>query len=38
MQPVTFDHMDGMYCYALSDERQVVNIAGYAECVRVGEG
>jgi len=32
---LTFDHMDGFYSYAVSDDGQVVNIAGYAECVRV---
>ena len=35
---LTFDHMDGMYCYATTDDGQVCNIAGYAECVRVAEG
>lgn len=24
-----------MYCYATTDDGQVCNIAGYAECVRV---
>lgn len=32
--PLTFSHMDGMYCYATTDDGQVANIAGYAECVR----
>ena len=27
-----------MYCYATTDDGQVCNIAGYAECVRVAEG
>ena len=33
---LTFDHMDGMYCYAKTEDGQVVNIAGYADCVGVG--
>ena len=35
LPPLTFDHMDGFYSYAVSDDGQVCNIAGYAECVRV---
>lgn len=29
---LTFDHMDGMYCYATTDDGQVCNIAGWTEC------
>lgn len=32
--PLTFDHMDGMYCYATTDDGQVCNIKGWVECVR----
>lgn len=32
---LTFDHMDGIYSYAVSDDGQVVNIKGYVECVKV---
>lgn len=33
--PLRFDHMDGAYCYAETDDGQVCNIAGYVEAVRV---
>lgn len=32
---LTFDHMDGMYCYAETEDGQVVNIAGYIDCAKV---
>lgn len=32
---LTFDHMDGMYCYAKTRDGQVVNIAGAVDCVKV---
>lgn len=28
-----FDHMDGMYCYAETEDGQIVNINGGVECV-----
>jgi hypothetical protein len=34
MPVLTFSHMDGMYCFARTDDGQVANIAGYAECER----
>lgn len=34
LPPLVFSHMDGMYCYATTDDGQIANIAGYAECVR----
>lgn len=33
---LTFDHMDGFYSYATTDDGQVCNIAGYVECEKVG--
>lgn len=36
---LTFDHMDGMYCHAKTDDGQVCNVAGYVECeVEDGHG
>ena len=37
LPPLTFSHMDGMYCYATTDDGQVANIAGFAECERIEE-
>jgi hypothetical protein len=34
MPPLRFDHMDGMYCYAATEDGQIVNIAGYVDCKR----
>lgn len=33
---LTFDHMDGMYCYAETDDGQIAHISGGVACVRVG--
>ena len=30
----TFRHLDGMYCYAETDDGQIVNITGWTECLR----
>lgn len=32
---LTFDHMDGMYCYAKTEDGQIANIAGAVDCVKV---
>lgn len=37
MPELTFSHMDGMYCYATTDDGQVANIAGYCDCERESE-
>jgi hypothetical protein len=32
--PLRFDRMDGMYCYAETEDGQVCNIKGWVECVK----
>lgn len=34
---LTFDHMDGMYCFATTATGHVCNIAGGVECVVVAD-